>query len=278
MSFIGDLFGMGGDDDAMRLPGWEQAAGNAMQGISGLGQYNTAATVLPNIGALTGQQANNPYAGAVQGAANTASPQGMAAGQGAMGLAPGFQQLSSAVMPFAQQILQNGFDPQGALYGRESQRLQDQVRGGQAARGISMTPYGAGLENQAMSNFNLDWQDRSLGRQNQALQGYGNAVTGGLAAGQGGLDLYNGGQNTFMQGAGLPYQTYNDLINNQINAYGTYGKAGQNAATIPSNQAGMWLDYTNAGNAANRNAIGQQGQNQSFFGDLLGLAGGILGL
>lgn len=69
---------------------------------------------------------------------------------------------------FGNQLMQQGFDPQNQLYARTQQQLQDQVRAGQAARGINMTPYGAGLENQANSNFNIDWQNSQLGRAAQA--------------------------------------------------------------------------------------------------------------
>lgn len=278
MSFIGEMFGMGGDPKAMQLPNFKGAANNAFQGNQDLSQYNTYGQVLPNIGNLTSQQANNPYAGAVQAGANGISPYGMNTGQGVAQGAGQFGELSNAIVPYASQILQNGFDPQNALYNRGAQQLTDQVRAGQAARGIATTPYGAGLENQAMSNFNLDWQDRQLGRQNSAIQGYGNAVQGGLQAGQGALDLANGGQQTYMNSAQLPYQTYNDLINNSIGAYGTYGAAGQNAAKIPGQQVGNWLSYVGQGNAGNQNALGQQKQNQNFFGDLINTVGSLFGL
>lgn len=95
-------------------------------------------------------------------------------------------QAGSNLNNYGYQILNNGFDPQNQLYSRTQQQLQDQVRAGQAARGINMTPYGAGLENQANSNFNLDWQDRQLGRQATAsgaaaplfAQGNTNAIQG----------------------------------------------------------------------------------------------------
>lgn len=61
-----------------------------------------------------------------------------------------------------------GQDPENALYLRNFTQQQDQTRAGLAARGIAMTPYGAGVENQANQNFNLDWADRQLGRQSTA--------------------------------------------------------------------------------------------------------------
>ena len=277
MSFLGNLFGMGGDPNAMKLPGTNDAANSALGGISGLANNNTYQSVLPNIGNLTGQRANNPYAGGLQDAANGAAGLGngtaQAVGQGAQGIGG----LTSMIVPYAQQILQNGFDPQNALYGRAAQQLTDQTRAGQSARGIAMSPYGASLENQALSNFNLDWQDRQLGRQNTALGGFNSAVQGGVGAGQGALGLGQGAQDLSMRGAATPYSTYNDIINNAVGAYGAYGQAGQNANIVPGQQIGNWLSYVGQGNAANQNAIGQQKQNQSFFGDFLTGVGAIAG-
>lgn len=77
--------------------------------------------------------------------------------------------LNNPMLSGANAVMNTAFDPQNALYNRTQQQLQDQVRVGQAARGITSSPYGAGLENQAMSNFDIDWQNAQLGRQTQGL-------------------------------------------------------------------------------------------------------------
>lgn len=88
---------------------------------------------------------------------------------------------ATSAVPYAQQMLQQGFDPQGALRSRETQSLTDSVRAGLAARGIDMGGAGAGIENKALSDFSLDWQDRALGRESTALAGanstFNNATT-----------------------------------------------------------------------------------------------------
>lgn len=78
---------------------------------------------------------------------------------------------ASAGLDAGQQMLKTAADPQNELRAREQQRLQDQVRVGQAARGTTMSPYGAGIENKAMSDFSMDWQDRQLGRQERGIRG-----------------------------------------------------------------------------------------------------------
>lgn len=80
-----------------------------------------------------------------------------------------------------QQIWNAGADPQNALYNRTLQQVQDQARASSSAHGIGMGGVGAGVENQATSNFNIDWQNNQLARMLQALTGSLNA---GQSAGQ----------------------------------------------------------------------------------------------
>ena len=84
-----------------------------------------------------------------------------------------------------QNIYNMGLDPNQKLHDYMQGQVVDASRGGQAARGIAMSPYGAGLENQATSNFNMDWQNQLLNRASQGLQGMNQA---NLLGGQKNLD------------------------------------------------------------------------------------------
>lgn len=175
-----------------------------------------ATAAKPIKGQPIGQQqlTTNPWSTAMTSAATTAGQQAGQQGAANFGAA-------GDMRGYTGQMLNNAFDPQQALYNRTAQQLQDQIRVGQAARGTTMSPYGAGVENQAMSNFNLDWQDRQLGRQ---TQGIGAA---GTAYGQAG----NIGQQGIGQTAAVgstPYQAFEQNQQNDI----------QN-----------WLSYINAQNA-----------------------------
>lgn len=75
-------------------------------------------------------------------------------------------------------------DPQNALYNRTLQRIQDQSRAASSARGLGMSAEGAGLENQAVGNFNIDWQNQQLGRMLSGLQGMTSAYGGAGQQGQ----------------------------------------------------------------------------------------------
>ena len=74
-----------------------------------------------------------------------------------------------------QNTYNTSLDPQNALRDRTQQQVVDASRAGQSARGIAMSPYGAGLENDAVRNFNIDWQNQKLQRQTQGTQAFSGA-------------------------------------------------------------------------------------------------------
>ena len=108
---------------------------------------------------------------------------------------------------YGAKIMDMALDPQNALYGRTQQQLQEQTRAGLASRGINMSGAGAGIENQAMNNFNIDWQNNQLGRGVQGAGAY--ASLAGLAqniANQGFQNYGSLGQSEFQAPApSIPY-------------------------------------------------------------------------
>lgn len=277
-SSLFSMFGGGNQPSSVPLPQSYQLSnmGGADQGVysgtAGLGQYNNYASVMPQAGQTTQNLYNNSYDQGAQGGANVASGLGMA------GAVNQFQQ-GQSLYPYAQQVIQTGFDPQNALYNRTAQQLQDQVRTGESARGISMSPYGAGLENQAMSNFNIDWQNNQLQRQTQAGQAGSSMINAGSQiAGQAPGQFYTASQ--------YPYSTFQGQGQNQMNALQGYGAFGAAASALPQQQIQDYLAYIGAGNqstgAANQTAqLGLNQQQQGFNqNQILGgqLGAGLQGL
>ena len=84
-----------------------------------------------------------------------------------------FGNLTAPLQNAGQSVLNTAFDPQSALYNKTMLQTQDKARVAEAARGTTMSPYGASVEANAMSNANMDWQDRQLGRQTQGIQSAG---------------------------------------------------------------------------------------------------------
>lgn len=143
--------------------------------------------------------------------------------------------MTKALWQAGQQTYQTALDPQSSLYNRTAQQTQDQVRAGESARGITMSPYGAGVEGKAMSDFNIDWQNQQLQRQVQGLQGFSGA--GNTAANAG---VANNAQ-AFMQN-----QT--GLNNLTTGLGGLFGQGGQGVGGGASfgagaaNPIGAWLN------------------------------------
>lgn len=202
-----------------------------------------------------GQQLeNNPYATGYQTAANTAAA-GMPQ-QGATQLGAGKALYGSGMqaLPYGQQILQAGFDPQQALYNSTSNTLMQQLNAQNAASGV-YGPAAAGTDAQALGNFNMNWQNNQLGREQTAAAGYGSLVGGVNSAFAGGEGQYGAGNQSILQGGQLPYSTYSQQQQQGIQ--------GAQAALAPGNQIiSNLLPYMQLGQ--NASSLAQSGQAQNF--------------
>lgn len=227
--------------------GMGQAESGALGGISNLGSYNTFGQNLGQAGGIAQGMVNNPGAPTWLAGAQQAGNMGTQGGMNAFGAGGSMYGMGGA-------IANTAFDPQNALYARTLQQTQDQARAGQAVRGIAMTPYGAGLEDQNTRNFNIDWQNQQLQRQIAGGQGAGNAFTTGA-------NLQNMGTQSVFGASALPYTVNQNISQNSLSALGTLGQYGQQAAAIPQQQIADWQNYlgwgTGAQNAANTAQMNQ---------------------
>jgi hypothetical protein len=112
---------------------------------------------------------------------------------------------------WANRALRFAFDPREAMFKQRQQDLIDATRAGEAARGISMTPYGAGIEANAVGRFYNDWQNEQIQRMYVGSQ----TATG----------LQNVYANALMGAA----QIRDNLIKDELQAYGLKGEALNNA-------------------------------------------------
>lgn len=247
------------------------AADNAFQSIGGFypGQEpgpNSIWGFARSAGPIANALANNPYSNAYQGVAN------QVASQGANWLSPMQQQGANQLQSAGNQIYQTAFDPQSALYNRTQQQVLDQANAINSMYGLSSSPYGAGVTNQALSNFNIDWQNNLLQRQLQGVQGAGQAYSG--ASGLGGSAL-----NTLMTTGALPYSTYSGINNDILNAYGLGQGIDMNAINAAAEYMGLGQSGTQlAQRAALGNAGLAQQQYQNQQGSYAGLGQSLGGL
>jgi hypothetical protein len=239
-----------------------------------------------------GLSVNNGYAPQYQGAANTAG--GMYSSLGnSLANAGGLQlQQQGNLINAGQQVYNTAFDPQNALYNRTAQQLQDQTGATNSMYGLGSSAAGAGVADQAMSNFNIDWQNQQLQRQISGLQGYGQAVgQAGQSAGQAGA-LSSAGAGYTLQGGQLPYQTAQGIagvpgqlgstyagqiqqgplssanaISSQIIPYLNYG---QGAQAVPYQSATQGAGAAGALLSQGIQGLGSNSQVQSALGSYFG--------
>lgn len=227
--------------------------------------------VIPGYQQYAANIQNNPYAAAAQGGANTA------AGYGTAGAG---QQVGAANQLFGagSQVLGTGFDPQQGLYNRGLQQLTDQSNAINSQYGLSSSPAGAGITDQAINNYNLGWQNQQLGRQTQALGAAGqNATTAG--------NLSNLGYSTEATASGLPYSTYLGQQNQDIGALqglvsGTSGAflADQNLINNLNSYLGLGQSATAQGLVGQQQGFNQQMQLGNLAGQTIGSIGNLSSL
>ena len=240
---------------------------------------NYAPTVAGQAGGITSSILNNPYQAAAQTGAGTASNFGMnyAAPQSVQAGAS-LQGLGNINAGYAPQALASGFDPQNALYNRNYGQTIDQSNAINSMSGVSGTPYGAGVTGQVANNFNLDWLNQALGRQNTAAntagtlsQTAGNAFTG---AGQQNANALN----TYTTASALPSQTYQQNLSQQLAALSGQNTAVGGAVGINdqlSQVINQYLQYgTNAQQTNYQDSASALGGLGSLFGSILGAGGG----
>jgi hypothetical protein len=273
------LFGLFGNSNAnapqqFQTPNLSGAANNAYSGIGSLSGYDTYAPNIGTVQGITSGLVNNPYASQYQQGAGTASQLGQLQALGQYGAGQNLQGGANAV-------LNTAFDPQSALYNQTLQNVTAQQNAQNAAAGVGTTPYGAGLQDQNLQNFNIAWQQQQLANQ---ISGLG-AASSASQAGQG---LAAAAPGQYLNASQLPYSTYGAVGSGQIGALNTLGQFGQSAAALPQQQIADYQAYLGGGTAqqnANTNtanaAFGQQQTNLSnIFGGLggLGSAYGLSGM
>jgi len=221
-----------------------------------------------------GNAAAAMYPGIAQANTNAANTLG--------GLANNAVDRSGAMWDAGQSLWNTAQDPQNALRDRTHQQLVESVRAGQNARGLTMTPYAAGLENQANSDFLMNWNDRQLGRQSLGLQGLGQANLGANQSNQlAGADLtamlqfMNQAPQALMQGGYTPLGVGQNLGHYFNNAAGGYAQGVGQALSVPAALQGSIIPYLYAGQGASNNAFNQFNTNRAY--DTNQMASGVQG-
>lgn len=273
-------------------PGLDANAGNWQTLINQNMANNPYGAYQSQFNDVFNKQYGNPYAVGAQDAANAGGIAYGNVGNQSIGASGALNNAGMSLIPYAQQMLNTGFDPQSALRDRTQQMLTDQVRAGQAARGITTSPYGAGVENKALSDFDIDWENQKLNRQISALGGAGTAVNAAGSAAGTANNLGTAGAGALVTGGAVPYSTAAGqsadqyaALSNIINA--KLGSNQVNQTTIQDLLQYLQLGAGQSNAQANATALNYQNQmgqygNQAvgannLFGGLSSAAGNGIG-
>ena len=227
-------------------------------------------SVLPQAGQTAQNLYNNPFAGQALSGAQTAASMGQTGAQTSFNS-------GQTTLPYAQQIFQTAFDPQNALYNQQLQQTRDQSNVNNAQAGVAETPYGAGLTNQATTNFNIDWLNNQLQRETTGANAASPLMTTAL-------QYLNQAPQQEVQSATIPYATYSDIGTGQDTALSQLlgiGGAGENLSNMNITDLISLLSGGNQANSVANSIYGNQltGAQNVFnnTGALVGAGAGVAG-
>lgn len=193
---------------------------------------------------------NNPGSSAYSQGANVAGGLGQGAGLSQYGVGQGLVGTGQSLVPYASQILDNAIAPTQSTYNQQFFNNDQQTQAMLAARGINNTPYGAGVESQAATNFNTNWNQNLLGNEVTAANA-ANTLYGTSANLQtGGSNQMATGAGTYLTGSSYPYNTAQTIGTNQNAAL----TSSQGLQQTPLSD---YLSYLQAGTGATSAATGQ---------------------
>lgn len=197
----------------------------------------------PVYGTTVNNTQTNPYLSSAITGSKTAAGYGSDAAAAAAGAAPGFYTA-------ANQTLNTGFDPQSKLYNQGTQQTTDYANATNAMSGIGNTPYGSSVTTNALTNYDLGYQNNLLKRQTDAASSASNTALTGYGLGSGASSLEN-------TSAAYPYKTYQGYLNDVLNALKAQSTAGVQAGAGTSELLGsLGTGYTSAGSLGSGAATG----------------------
>lgn len=235
----------GGDSNVPTVPldpNLGKVQGATYDATAGLSAYT------PQTQSIFYNQQSNPYAApAIQGA-GVAGQAGQQLGGQTLNNSQQFAGVPTQLAPYIQQTLNTAYDPQSALYNQYRQQNQDTTNADLASRGLAYSPYGAGVAATSNQQFDTNWLQTLLNREQTGM----NTAATGIQAGEGAANtastLGQAGVTDIAQGAALPY-TVSTGINQDL------------ASTVPfltsnqQQQIGDYLGYYGQANANTANSI-----------------------
>lgn len=246
--------------------GWQ----NFLSSLSGqymnnpLGQYGQQSL-------FGGLAANTQYAPGYQNAANLAGTGYANAGAALADLGNFDLATQRQLLGAGRQVFDMGLDPRNALYDRTLNQLTQQTGATNSMYGLGSSAAGAGVQNQALSNFNIDWQNNQLSRALQGLQGYTGAATTGGQYGQAGANALTLSPQYTLAGGSTPYTTAQAIAATPGQLGNTYGAyLNQNVYGPAEGIMGQIIPYMNYGQGAQAVPYQNAQNNAAAWGGAIG--------
>ena len=282
------------------------AAANSQWANQNTGSYNTYNQTSPEIAAASaqsfnnGQAANAAYGQAYQQGAGNAGQAYNGLGVNATNAANLDFTGAQGLMAAGQQTYQNALDPNQAQYNLSLNNLTQQTGATNSQYGLGSSGAGAGIQNQALSNFGINWNTQQLQNQIAGLGAYGSAANQAAGLNTNAAALGNTGAQSYLESGQVPYNTAQTIAGQpgqlgsqyatQLNT-GVYNPASAqqsldsnylsqgNSAIQQSNSAVYGAGNTQANNYATAasNAIGGFGSQSQNLGSYFGGGGSTYG-
>jgi len=218
------------------------------------------------------QQATNPYAGRAVAGSQVAGNAMVDQGNANLANASTFQGVPQQLQPYIAQTLNTAYDPQQALYHQQLQGTMDQTNAQLAQSGLTSSPWGAGIANQANQNFNINWLQSQLAREQTGANTAAGLLGAGGTAATTGATLGQNATNQIATGYAMPYQTSTG-VNQDTASMLSYLTA------VPQMQSQDYASLASAANAQNATAVqagSANNQNMANIGSGIGNAAGML--
>lgn len=238
---------------------------------SNLGQYGMESL-------LNGLTSNSQYMGGYMNAAQNAGTGYTNAGTALTNLGNQDLGTSQSLLGAGQQVYQNSLDPNQAQYNLSLNNLTQQTGATNSMYGLGSSAAGAGVQDQALSNFGINWNTQQLQNQIAGLGAYtGAANTAGQYSQAGANALTQAPQYTLLGGQ-LPYSTSAALAAVPGQLGSTYGSYLNSNVYGPAEsiQQGI-IPYLNYGAGAEQTPYSTANSNAQSMGSTASSAIGGLG-
>jgi hypothetical protein len=261
-------------------PGGTSTADSQLQALLTQG-YNTVngssnpyTQYSPQFANLYNQIYGSPYQAGAQTSANTGGASYGTVGTAGVGNSSAISGAVNPLLSGASTVLNQGLDPQTALYNQTLQNTNDAANVANAQYGLT-GQQAAGNVNQADTNFNIDWQNQQLSRALSALSGAGTAVGAAGTAGTAAQNVGSAGAGAQVQAGSIPYQQQVSGVSNQSTALQQYIASLLGPQTSTQTTIGDLSSYLGQGIGAS--TAGQNAALQAYQAQLQGATSGAIG-